>query len=240
MFRAITFDFWNTLYPAIGQVSGPDIYELRARELRGFLVELGHDFPLDHCDAAHRHAEERLLKHWRTDLRYSGADRAVVDISEFLGIGLSEAEGRELVHRLQLTGRVVDVKPFAGVPSMLRGLASDYRLGIVSDTWLTSGVRLRPLLDAHGLLDCFRAFVFSDETGFLKPHENQFRVALGALGTRPEDTVHVGDSERRDVLGAQALGMKTVWFDVNRTGAASAADVVIRDIAALGPAIAGL
>ena len=82
--------------------------------------------------------------------------------------------------------------------------------------------------------------MFSDETGFLKPHANQFRVALAALGARPEDTVHVGDSERRDVLGAQALGMKTVWFDIDRTGAASAADIVIRDIASLGPAIAGL
>jgi hypothetical protein len=70
MFRAITFDFWNTLYPAIGQVSSPDIYELRARELRGFLVELGHDFP--RSTAATRPTGTRKSDCWNTGGRTCG------------------------------------------------------------------------------------------------------------------------------------------------------------------------
>ncbi len=95
----------------------------------------------------------------------------------------------------------------------------------------------RLMLERHGLLDRFSAFVFSDESGFLKPHERPFRLALAALSVAPWETVHVGDSEHRDVVGALNQGMTAVLLDWNCRHDASRAHAVVRDFRALGPAL---
>ena len=120
---------------------------------------------------------------------------------------------------------------------LLHALAGRFRLGIISDTWLTPGAVPRLMLKRHGLLGCFSAFVFSDESGTLKPHERPFRLALAALDVTPTEAVHVGDSERRDVVGALDQGMTAVLLDWNGQYGASRAHAVVRDFRALGPAL---
>lgn len=49
------------------------------------------------------------------------------------------------------------------------------------------------------------------ETRQKKPSPVRFRMALDAPGTRPEETLMVGDRAERDIAGAKALGIKTAW-----------------------------
>lgn len=49
-----------------------------------------------------------------------------------------------------------------------------------------------------------------------KPAPEPFETALADLATSAEDTLHVGDSHREDVLGAHNAGLQTVWAPVNR------------------------
>lgn len=55
--------------------------------------------------------------------------------------------------------------------------------------------------------------VDSGAAGVAKPHPGIFELALDALGTTPERTLHVGDSVHYDVVGAQAAGLRAAHFD---------------------------
>jgi HAD superfamily hydrolase (TIGR01509 family) len=72
-------------------------------------------------------------------------------------------------------------------------------------------------LDSH--LD---AVTFSSEVGWRKPAPQIFAAALRALGTGPDRTVMVGDSEAADIAGAHAAGMRAVL--INRRGERGASD----------------
>jgi putative hydrolase of the HAD superfamily len=67
-------------------------------------------------------------------------------------------------------------------------------------------------LAGFGLLDAFDAWSVSDETGWFKPAEQAFRPALEGLGVTAEEAAHVGDNERTDIAGANALGMVSIQY----------------------------
>ena len=51
------------------------------------------------------------------------------------------------------------------------------------------------------------------EAGAAKPDSGIFEFALNAAGTSPRSVVHVGDDPIRDVAGAAAIGLRTVWMN---------------------------
>ena len=75
----------------------------------------------------------------------------------------------------------------------------------------------------------FGSMVFSCEHDAVKPGPRLFQTALSELGVAPERAVFVGDHESRDILGAAACGMSTVWIDAAGCGptVASPARVVV-------------
>ncbi len=99
---------------------------------------------------------------------------------------------------------------FADAPPLLERLASSgLELAVVAN-W---DPRLPGLLDELGVGGRFGHVVTSAEVGFEKPHPGIFESALARLGVEPEAVLHVGDSRRRDVEGAQAIGMRSVHLD---------------------------
>ena len=55
--------------------------------------------------------------------------------------------------------------------------------------------------------------VASDLSGADKPDPLTYRETLKRLGTRPEETVMVGDNLTKDVLGPMAVGIGGIWFN---------------------------
>jgi putative hydrolase of the HAD superfamily len=82
-------------------------------------------------------------------------------------------------------------------------------LGLISN-W---DDRLPRLLTGLGLAPLFDAVVYSQEVGVEKPHRRIFTAALDRLGLPPTRVLHVGDRRRRDVEGAQAVGMHALLLD---------------------------
>jgi 2-haloalkanoic acid dehalogenase type II len=81
-----------------------------------------------------------------------------------------------------------------------------------------------------------RFVLISEAVGAYKPGGPIFRAALDRLGLRPDEVLHVGDSDVDDVQGAKAAGLRAAW--VNRDGRARrrgvpAPDFEIRDLSAL-------
>jgi len=105
------------------------------------------------------------------------------------------------------------VELYEGALEVLEELALRYRLGALT----------------NGNADIFRTaaapyfeFAFrADEIGAAKPSPEMFRAALARAQCAAGETAHVGDNPGHDVLGAAALGIRTVW--VNGAGAPWAA-----------------
>lgn len=72
------------------------------------------------------------------------------------------------------------------------------------------------VLAQHEILDCFDTLAISDIVGVCKPDARMFTAALGMLDIPPESygrTMMVGNYLARDIKGANALGMISVWLD---------------------------
>ena len=62
-----------------------------------------------------------------------------------------------------------------------------------------------------GLQHYFDTVVTFDDAGIKKPDPKPFQMALKGLGTKPEETLMIGDWAERDVVGAKGAGMKVVF-----------------------------
>ncbi|HEX7473036.1 MAG TPA: HAD family hydrolase [Candidatus Limnocylindrales bacterium] len=87
-----------------------------------------------------------------------------------------------------------------------------YLVGLVSDTRAATA---RNVLRQHGLEDAFDVLAISESIGAEKPDPRIFQHALSALGLRASEAGHVamvGNRLDRDVRGANALGLISVWM----------------------------
>lgn len=113
-----------------------------------------------------------------------------------------------------------------GAAELLRELhRRGYRLGLVADG-LTESFR-NVLGHQHGLLDLFETQAISEEIGESKPHPDIYQAALAGLNIPPEEygrVVMVGNHLARDIRGANALGLISVWLDWAPRRAKTAAD----------------
>jgi putative hydrolase of the HAD superfamily len=99
------------------------------------------------------------------------------------------------------------------VPALLEALRSKgYLLGIV-----TNGVPdlQREKLAGCGIAHLFHAAVVSGEIDCGKPDPGIFRHICRELGVAPADCIMVGDNPARDVAGAMAAGIRSVWVSRN-------------------------
>ncbi len=94
---------------------------------------------------------------------------------------------------------------FDDVPRVLGKLGECYAIGAI-----TNGNA-----DVHqiGIGHHFDFVVTPAEAGAAKPDPVIFECALDAAGVLPGSVVHVGDDPVRDVSGAAALGLRTVWMN---------------------------
>jgi len=96
---------------------------------------------------------------------------------------------------------------YPGVPELLRGLASKYRLGIIAN----QPPGLVPRLAEHGILSPFRQVLGSGDLGHGKPGPEIFRCAMReAPLCLPDQMVMVGDRVDNDIRPARRMGWKTV------------------------------
>jgi FMN hydrolase / 5-amino-6-(5-phospho-D-ribitylamino)uracil phosphatase len=66
-----------------------------------------------------------------------------------------------------------------------------------------------------GIAEYFQHRISAREFGVAKPDPRIFLHACERLGLPPEQVLHIGDSPEHDVAGAQAIGMRTAWIQLN-------------------------
>lgn len=226
MLRAVTLDFWDTLYT--GAVM-PERVALRQTALRRLLDAVGATATDDELGAAYRSSGAEAERWWREEQRgYTSAER-IRWMLERLHVDRPE-DCEHIARACDAVDAALVQHPaplLPGASDALAVLASRFPLAIISDTGFASGAAQDRLLERDGIRSLFAATVYSVDIGYAKPRLEPFRAALDALRIdRPDEVLHVGDIERTDVRGALGAGMRAVRLDVVRSSGPSEAERV--------------
>jgi len=120
-----------------------------------------------------------------------------------------------LVEEFSLLYRMLTIESLKVCPGtipMLEALHKEVRLGIVSNAQRLFTI---PEFRKFDLEKYFECIVFSSDVKASKPNPKIFNTALNLMKVKPQEAIYVGDNLFDDVWGAQKVGMKTVWIDLN-------------------------
>lgn len=104
------------------------------------------------------------------------------------------------------------IELYPGVREVLKELSGKYKLGII-----TSGPHYQLLkLKVTDIDKFFDVIITRDDVKAVKPSPKIFLAGLERVRAKPTESLMVGDSLENDILGAKALGFKTVWINRGR------------------------
>ncbi len=231
--KAITFDFWSTLYKGKTINYTKRLHRLQTNVENGSGVK----FTPEQFATAVKVARKQWSQAWQEEHRTLVAQEWLEIMLQNLETTLP-AESFQAI-QTDMEDSVLKDRP-TPAPKMevvLAELASQYKLAIISDTGLTPGRILRQILTEDKLAPYFTHFTFSDELGRSKPHPTAFLSTLKALEATPAQAVHLGDLLRTDIAGAQGVGMRGVQYiglNYDKGDGSITPDAVINDHPELG------
>ncbi len=108
-----------------------------------------------------------------------------------------------------------ELAPDSEVSTLLRDLAARFDIALVTNG---GAENQRAKITALELDEIFSDthIIVSDEVDSWKPEPEIFHIALRRLGTKPEETLFVGDDPAHDIAGAGHLGFQTCWVSRGR------------------------
>ncbi len=202
--EAVTFDAGGTLiepWPSVGEV-----YASVARE-----------FGID-CSAARLNAQFANAWTTRTGFKYSRDEWHDVVRHSFLGVNDVSAELFDAIYErfAQADAWLIydDV-----IPALQTLESMGLKLAVISN-W---DDRLIPLLEKLGLATYFDEIIVSAAHGAHKPSASIFHHAAERLSVPIDALLHVGDSLREDLGGAQSAGASA--FRIRRSGRENESDI---------------
>lgn len=92
------------------------------------------------------------------------------------------------------------------------------RRGLVLSVISNFDSRLIGILQGLGAAHWFEHILVSSRVGYAKPDRQIFHTALERHSLEAGDALHVGDSEEKDLLGANRAGLKGVLVERNGAG----------------------
>lgn len=190
--KSVLFDYGGTL-DADGTTWLERFYPIYKEE--------GVDLPRARFDRAFYDSDDNLPARHRLE---------GLDLEQTLRLQVRDVLAAAAPERLDLADRIAgrfaadSRRQFARLKPTLERLARRYRLGIVSNFY----GNLEGILAAEGLRPLFSVVADSGVVGAIKPEPAIFLHAAKAVGAAPAECVMVGDSIKRDMKGAEGVGMK--------------------------------
>lgn len=207
--RAVTFDFWRTLYRDTRSKE-------RHRARVAALVRLGGvKEPL--AKAAMKHVMEEFLRIHVVEQRTLQPGDTIPILDRFLGRPLDPDIHGPLIEAF--SEAILEHPPelIEDAVEAVTRTAELLPVGIISDSGISPGNSLEQLLSASGLLEVFGVRTFSDRIGVAKPQSAMYEAASAGLSCSPNELFHIGDLEPTDVAGALNVGARAGLFAGDNT-----------------------
>lgn len=207
--KLITIDFWNTLFDSVNHDKR---YSFRNSVLLEEANKLGIEIENNKLDEAIKKSWEFFEDNWVNKLRTPNSQELVNVIWDHLNLPNEITSIKTVIKTYE--DSLFEHPPvlIEGVREALPKLKEKYKLGLISDTGYSPGTHLRKLMEDNEILEYFDSFSFSNETGVSKPHEKAFNTILHELNISPINSMHIGDIERTDIVGANNTGMHSVLY----------------------------
>lgn len=206
-FELLFFDLGDTLI--YDRDPWPPILKEADSALRRSLAEAGHELPAD----AYRGFDTifDLYYHQRRDSDLEPTtSQLLTELLHDQGLHPPEPVLRAAVRALYaVTQDNWHVEP--GAATTLKKLKEHgYRLAVISNA--SDDENVQALVDKAGLREFLELTLSSAACGIRKPHPRIFRTAIDHFGVHPERTAMIGDTLEADVLGANRMGMYSIWI----------------------------
>ena len=155
-----------------------------------------------------------------------------LELRERCFTGIADDYDRDATHALAVARAYEDPDPtgvefLPGAEAALEALNVGHDLALV-----TNGGRetQEAKLAALDIGEYFDATTYTEPGGPVKPDPDHFHRTLSAVGVSPDEAVHVGNSLRADVAGAQAAGVTAVWLSGTEARADATPDHTIESM----------
>ncbi len=197
--QGICFDIDGTLYPSwmtrvlLLPTTFPDIRMMSAvRKFRNRVREEGYIHPQGEGEQAFIEQQARFV--------LEQLKRPVTAESVSL---MSAKIDRQLYRTMERSFTLI--RPFPYLSETLSSLVAEgLTLSALSDFPVAGK------LETLGVERYFAYRSCAQETGYLKPHREPFLHMAEMMGLEPSQILYVGDSYRKDMVGAKRAGMKTI------------------------------
>jgi putative hydrolase of the HAD superfamily len=111
--------------------------------------------------------------------------------------------------RIYATEKLQHITPYPGVTKTLRAIREmGFATGIVTDAERVDAIPRLGKCELSSFFDCMVTF---DMVKVKKPAPDPFLTALGTIRARPDESIFIGDSPRRDIEPCKKLGIRTVY-----------------------------
>ncbi len=107
-----------------------------------------------------------------------------------------------------ITAEVID-HAFEVLETIKKG---GYKTAMIANA---DSIDARNVIASCGLEDYFDSIIISEEIGIEKPAREIFKAALKELKVKAENAIMVGNRIDVDIVGANKMGMRSVWFKWN-------------------------
>ncbi len=240
---AVTFDLWDTL---IQEFPGePDkVSKERTEGILRLLERRGIIHSRSEIATAYSDTGRFLNLTWSKKRDMSTRDQVLFMLNSLDDKLTPKLAPEDLAEIEKIySGGILEHPPglLPGAKEALKSVRSKgYRIGLISNTGRTPGSILRVMMSQMGVLDFFDTTTFSNEILVRKPAESAFKVTLERLRAVPKASVHIGDSESSDIVGAKKVGMYAIQVLADGEKGSGLADAHVRSIASVADYIAKL
>jgi putative hydrolase of the HAD superfamily len=208
MLKVVLFDLGNTLI--YFDSTWPEVIAQSDQALHSFLLQSGYKldeaFPITYnlrMDQYYKEREtefieytaEMFLRDLMKEYGYDQVPDAIIKSAVAAQFAVSQAHWQPEADALPLL-------------EQLKG--EGYRIGAISNA--NDAQDVHTLIDKGHFAPFFEITLISAEVGLRKPHPGIFKLALDYFKVRPEEAVMVGDTLGADIIGANNMGISSVWI----------------------------
>jgi phosphoglycolate phosphatase len=111
----------------------------------------------------------------------------------------------EFIYHIESNKHKKTLKPYDGIPELLKKLSQKYKLAIVSNSYKEGMITV---LERYDVLKYFE-IIFDANDGQIKPHPDLLLKCLNHFNIKSNEAFFIGDMDG-DIVAGRAAGIKTI------------------------------